>query len=53
MPEPEPEADPAGAGFDKERLTRIDRHFARYVDDGHLPGWLLTVSRRFRPPPGT
>jgi CubicO group peptidase (beta-lactamase class C family) len=35
----------AEAGFDLERLQRIDRHFARYVDDGRLPGWLLTVSR--------
>jgi CubicO group peptidase (beta-lactamase class C family) len=44
----EPEADPAEAGFDKERLARIDQHFARYVDDGRLPGWLLTVSRHGR-----
>jgi len=48
MPELEPETDPAAAGFDKERLARIDRHFARYVDDGRLPGWLLTVSRHGR-----
>src|SRR5487761_1217493 len=48
MPELEPEADPAEAGFDKERLARLDRHFARYVDDGRLPGWLLTVSRHGR-----
>jgi hypothetical protein len=27
----EPEAEPAEAGFDPERLARIDRHFARYV----------------------
>jgi CubicO group peptidase (beta-lactamase class C family) len=39
------EVDPAEAGFDPERLLRIDRHFARYVEDGRLPGWLLTVSR--------
>ena len=37
--------DPADAGFDTERLTRIDRHFARYVDDGRLPGWLIAVAR--------
>ncbi len=48
MPELEPQADPAEAGFSKERLARIDRHFARYVDDGRLPGWLLTVSRHGR-----
>jgi CubicO group peptidase (beta-lactamase class C family) len=39
------EADPAEAGLDPERLARIDAHFARYVEDGRLPGWLLTVSR--------
>jgi CubicO group peptidase (beta-lactamase class C family) len=48
MPELEPEADAAEAGFDKERLARIDRHFARYVDDGRLPGWLLTIGRHGR-----
>jgi CubicO group peptidase (beta-lactamase class C family) len=41
----EPEAGPAEAGFDPARLERIDRHFARYVDDGRLPGWLITISR--------
>jgi CubicO group peptidase (beta-lactamase class C family) len=39
------EIDPAEAGFDEGRLARIDAHFARYVDDGRLPGWLLLVSR--------
>src|SRR5947207_775264 len=48
MAELAPEADPAEAGFDSERLARIDRHFARYVDDGRLPGWLVTVSRHGR-----
>ena len=42
------EADPAEVGLDAERLRRIDRHFARYVDDGRLPGWLAVVSRRGR-----
>src|ERR1700683_4956363 len=42
------EVDPAEAGFDPERLGRIDRHFARYVEDGRLPGWLVTVSRQGR-----
>ncbi len=42
------ETDPAEAGFDPGRLDRIGRHFARYVDDGRLPGWLLTVSRNGR-----
>ena len=30
----------------RRRLARIDRHFARYVEDGRLPGWLVLVSRR-------
>src|SRR3954447_14854823 len=38
-------ADPAQAGFDAQRLERIDRHFARYVDDGRLPGWQVLVAR--------
>jgi CubicO group peptidase (beta-lactamase class C family) len=42
------EADPAEVGLDARRLQRIDRHFARYVDDGRLPGWLVAVSRRGR-----
>jgi CubicO group peptidase (beta-lactamase class C family) len=42
------EADPAEVGFDPERLRRVDRHLARHVDDGLLPGWLVTVSRRGR-----
>lgn len=37
--------DPAAAGFDPDRLTRIDRHFQRYVDDGLLPGWHIAVMR--------
>jgi CubicO group peptidase (beta-lactamase class C family) len=39
------EQDPAEAGFDAERLQRIDRHFARYVDDGRLAGWLAVIAR--------
>jgi len=39
------EVDPADAGFDAARLKRIDAHFARYVDEGLLPGWLAVVSR--------
>jgi CubicO group peptidase (beta-lactamase class C family) len=42
------EIDPAEAGFGTDRLQRIDRHFARYVDDGRLPGWLLAVTRAGR-----
>lgn len=40
-----PEVDPADVGLDPARLTRIDRHFGKYVDDGRLAGWLATVSR--------
>jgi CubicO group peptidase (beta-lactamase class C family) len=38
--------DPAEVGFDPQRLTRIDQHFARYVDDGLLAGWQIVVTRR-------
>lgn len=39
------EIEPQDAGFDPQRLERLDRHFARYVDDGRLPGWLIVVTR--------
>ncbi|MGH3233496.1 MAG: serine hydrolase domain-containing protein [Streptosporangiaceae bacterium] len=42
------EVDAAEVGLDPERLARIDAHFARYVADGRLPGWLLTVRRHGR-----
>jgi len=48
MTELKVEADPAEVGLDPVRLARIDAHFARYVDDGRLPGWLITVSRHGR-----
>ena len=31
------ELEPEKAGFAPDRLDRLDRHFARYVDDGLLP----------------
>ena len=40
------EADAADVGMSAQRLERIDTHFRKYVDDGRLPGWLITVSRR-------
>src|SRR3954464_687697 len=40
-----PDPDPAEAGFDAERLERIDRHFDRYVDDGRLPSYVALVAR--------
>jgi CubicO group peptidase (beta-lactamase class C family) len=48
MSELKVEVDPAEVGLDPDRLQRIERHFTRYVDDGKLPGWLLTVNRRGR-----
>lgn len=39
------DVDPGEVGFDGGRLQRIDRHFARYVDDGRLAGWLVLVAR--------
>jgi CubicO group peptidase (beta-lactamase class C family) len=40
------EVDPEKVGLSSPRLARIDRHFARYVEDGRLAGWLALVSRR-------
>ena len=45
MTELKVEVEPGAVGFDAARLGRIDSHFARYVDDGRLPGWLILVSR--------
>jgi CubicO group peptidase (beta-lactamase class C family) len=42
------DTDPADVGIDADRLARIDSHLAAYVDDGRLPGYQLTVSRRGR-----
>ena len=42
------DVDPAEVGLDPARLERLDKHFARYVDDGRLPGWLIAVSRHGR-----
>ncbi|MCU1502615.1 MAG: serine hydrolase, partial [Ilumatobacteraceae bacterium] len=39
------EAEPGEVGLDADRLARIDRHFQRYIDDGRLPGWLISVAR--------
>ncbi|RSD10563.1 serine hydrolase domain-containing protein [Amycolatopsis eburnea] len=48
MAELKVEVDPAEAGFDADRLRRLDAHFDRYVEDGRLPGWLAVVSRHGR-----
>lgn len=42
------DTDPAEVGLDPQRLERIGRHFARYVDDGRLAGFSSLVSRRGR-----
>lgn len=48
MAELEQEIDPEKVGLDGDRLSRIDRHFARYVDEGRLPGWLVLIARHGR-----
>jgi CubicO group peptidase (beta-lactamase class C family) len=42
------DADPAELGLDPARLERIERHYASYVDDGRLPGWLVAIVRHGR-----
>jgi CubicO group peptidase (beta-lactamase class C family) len=42
------DADPEEVGFDPARLARLDRRLARYVDEGLLPGFLVTVARHGR-----
>jgi CubicO group peptidase (beta-lactamase class C family) len=37
--------DPAEAGFDAARLTRIDRLLDGYVESGLLPGWQVVIAR--------
>lgn len=39
------EVDPGAAGLDPKALDRLDQHFAHYVDEGRLPGFLVAVSR--------
>ncbi len=36
----EAEIEARAAGFDPDRLARMDRHLMGYVDDGRLPRWL-------------
>jgi CubicO group peptidase (beta-lactamase class C family) len=40
-----PEIDPSDAGFDAERLERLERHLRSYVDDDRMPGWLVAIAR--------
>ena len=37
--------DPDHVGLDPARLARIEKHFARYVDDGRIPGFHIAVAR--------
>ncbi|MFE2261520.1 serine hydrolase domain-containing protein [Streptomyces griseosporeus] len=39
------EVDPAEAGLDAKALDRMDRHLAHLVDEGRLPGFLVSVAR--------
>ncbi|MER6560496.1 serine hydrolase domain-containing protein [Streptomyces sp. NPDC001027] len=39
------EVEPSEAGLDPQALDRLDRHVARRVETGSLPGFLLAVSR--------
>ncbi|KAF3468554.1 serine hydrolase domain-containing protein [Streptomyces sp. Tu 3180] len=39
------EVGPEEAGLDAGALERLDRHFARRVDEGRLPGFLVAVAR--------
>lgn len=39
------EADPEETGLDAKALGRLDRHFAHEVDEGRLPGFLVSVAR--------
>ncbi|MEU0335799.1 serine hydrolase domain-containing protein [Streptomyces sp. NPDC006193] len=39
------DVEPEEAGLDATALERLDRHFARHVDAGRLPGYLVAVAR--------
>ncbi|MFJ5260320.1 serine hydrolase domain-containing protein [Streptomyces sp. NPDC088387] len=39
------EVDPAEVGLDAKALDRLDQHFAHHVDEGTLPGFLVSVAR--------
>ncbi|MCW7943453.1 beta-lactamase [Streptomyces hygroscopicus] len=42
------EVEPDEVGLDPKALARLDEHFARQVDEGRLPGYLVAVSRHGR-----
>jgi CubicO group peptidase (beta-lactamase class C family) len=39
------DVEPGEAGLDAKALDRLDRYLARTVDDGRLPGFLVSVAR--------
>ncbi|WP_432158319.1 serine hydrolase domain-containing protein [Streptomyces sp. bgisy153] len=39
------EVDPGEVGLDGPALDRVDRHVTRLVDEGRLPGFLISVAR--------
>ncbi|MGW4566393.1 serine hydrolase domain-containing protein [Streptomyces sp. NPDC004561] len=39
------EVDPGEAGLDPKALHRLDQYFARHVDEGRLPGYLVALAR--------
>ncbi|MEU9332583.1 serine hydrolase domain-containing protein [Streptomyces sp. NPDC048290] len=39
------EVEPVEVGLDAKALDRLDRHFARLVDEGRLPGFLVALAR--------
>jgi CubicO group peptidase (beta-lactamase class C family) len=41
----EVELEPAAAGFDPDRLGRLDSRLGRFVDEGRLAGWQVVISR--------
>lgn len=45
MPPLRQETDAGAAGLDADALDRLDLHFARQVEEGRLPGFLVAVAR--------
>lgn len=39
-------SDPEGLGLGRDRLSRLDHYFARYVESGRLPGYAVLIGRR-------
>ncbi|MFI1538429.1 serine hydrolase domain-containing protein [Streptomyces anandii] len=39
------DVEPDEAGLDAKALDRLDRHLARLVDDGRIPGYLVSLAR--------